>query len=66
MAEAVTRKPYVEEAERRVAERRKELKLYDHARLSDDTIVSLMADYAAESWQEGRDEGYAAAENDES
>lgn len=74
MAEAVNEKPFVEEAGRRVAGRRKERGAEGtNLRFHDDTIAQLMADYAAEVWQCGYDEGiregwnagYAAAENDQ-
>lgn len=66
----VTKKPYVEEAERRVTEYRTDNNLWEP--LDDEHFVQLMADYAAEIWQEGYDEGsqegyddgYAAKENE--
>jgi flagellar biosynthesis/type III secretory pathway protein FliH len=52
----VSRQPYIEEARSRLASARKETN--KHGFLEEE-IVQLMADYAAESWQEGYDEGYS-------
>lgn len=55
----MSNQPYVEEARRRVAEFREENKRPNANHYwSDDEIIQLMADYAAESWQEGYDEGW--------
>ena len=49
---------YLEEAKRRVAERRKDSG-DSLTPFSDDEIAELMADYASESWQDGYDDGYS-------
>lgn len=52
----MTFRPYQEEAERRLDEYLDE---QDRPRPSDYAdLVALMAEYAAQSWQEGYDEGY--------
>lgn len=52
----MTNQPYVEEARHRLEEF-KAGKPNPDGKHSDDSIVQLMADYAAKSWQEGYDEG---------
>lgn len=66
--------PYLTEARRRVKQFREEnqAQLIDSGEVADRDIAQLMADYAAEVWQEGYDdghtegydEGYAAKENE--
>lgn len=53
----VVNRPYVNEARRRLAEF-KAARPNPSGKLSDDTIIQLMADYAVQTRQEGYEDGY--------